>query len=155
MRGTGFFCQELTANISQRVFLQRDRRVATLLRAVVNQSLLADVEIAGAGAATPLVGTSLGDVVLKSVDPRETALLHGLHLMVDGSLFVGEGLELSAAIVNDSDGGAEAELQGAAADRQGILRVLDSASHHRVDVHVEVGVFGEEFELLVENFQAL
>src|SRR5262249_23496300 len=66
-----------------------------------------------------------------------------------------EGLQLPVAIVDDSDGGREAELEGALADDERVLRVLDAAADHGVDVDVELRVFGEQLELLVEHLQTL
>ena len=64
MRCAALFRQILTANIGDRVVFQRNSRVTTLLGTVVDQAILADVEVTRARAATPLVGAALGDVVL-------------------------------------------------------------------------------------------
>ena len=42
-------------HILERVFLDRDPGIAPLLRTVVDQAILADVDVAGAGAAAPIV----------------------------------------------------------------------------------------------------
>ena len=75
--------------------------------------------------------------------------------MVDALFFVGQRLQLSAAVVNDADGRAEAQLQRALADGERILRIAHAAAHHGIDVHVEIGMFGQQLQLLVENLQAL
>ena len=61
-------------------FSERNARIAALLRAPVHQAVLADVEIARAGAAPPVVRLALGDIVLETVDAREAALAHGHDL---------------------------------------------------------------------------
>ena len=57
--------------------------------------------------------------------------------------------------MDDADGRGEPEAEGAAADDQRVVGVLDAAADDGVDVHVEVGVLGEELELLVEDLEAL
>ena len=52
----GFLGEVLALDVSDSVIRQRDSRIAALLRAVVNQAVLADIEIAGAGSAAPVVG---------------------------------------------------------------------------------------------------
>src|SRR5215468_2996450 len=75
--------------------------------------------------------------------------------MIDAALFFPKWLQLAVAVVNDANRGAEAKLQSALSNHQGILRIMHPAADHGVDIHVKVGVFGEHLELLVENFQAL
>src|SRR5579883_3122934 len=65
---------------------------------------LADVEIARPGAAPPLVGTPLRDVVLERIDAREAALLQRLHLLIHRALLRVQRLQLPAAVVDDPDG---------------------------------------------------
>src|SRR5271170_1651295 len=99
MRRAGFFCHELAAEIVAAVGCERNSGIAALLRAVVHQSVFADVEIARSGAAAPLVRQTLRDVVLEGVNSGKAALLPRLHLVVDAALFVVERLHLAAAIV--------------------------------------------------------
>ena len=35
------------------------------------------------------------------------------------------------------------------------LRIVDAAAHHGIDVHVKIGVLGQQLQLLVEHLQAL
>ena len=58
--------------IAHVVLLERNRRTATLLRAVVHQSVLADVEIATSRPAVPVVGGSGNQVLLKLLVEVET-----------------------------------------------------------------------------------
>src|ERR1035438_1824171 len=69
---------ELAAQIGQRVFLQRNGRIPALLRAVMHQPVLANVEVARSGATAPLIRAPQRDVVLKRIHPREAALLEVL-----------------------------------------------------------------------------
>src|ERR1035437_3409570 len=94
---------ELAAQIGNRVFLQRNARIAALLRAVMHQAVFADVEIACSGAAAPLIGAAERDVVLKGIDASEAAFFQSLHLVVHTPFFVVQGLHLPRAVVNDSD----------------------------------------------------
>ena len=62
---------------------------------------------------------------------------------------------MPAAVVNDSDGRAETQFDGALADGERVLRIRNAAADHRIDVHVKLGVFGQQLQLLVEYLQAL
>ena len=64
-------------------------------------------------------------------------------------------LQLAAAVVDNADRRSESEFDGALADHQSVLRMRDPAADHRIDVHVKVGVLGQQLQLLVENLQAL
>src|ERR1700758_1803207 len=111
MRRTRFLRQVFPPDIRDRVLLQRHAWIAALLRAVVHQPVFADVEVAGPGAAAPLVWSSLCNIVLERIDAREAALLHCLHGMVHRALFLIERLKLSIAVMNDPDGRTEPEFQ--------------------------------------------
>ena len=82
-------------------------------------------------------------------------LLQAAHLGADLALFVAERLELAVAVVDDADGRGEPELERALADDQRVVGLLDAAADHGVDVDVEVGVLGEQLQLLVEHLEAL
>ena len=155
VRRAGLFGHILPPDVSQRVVLERGAGIASLLRAIVHQAVFADVEIARSGAAAPLVGTALRNIVLERIDASEAALFHRLHFLVDALFFFGQRLQLPAAVVDDSDGRAETERQGALADGERVLRITHATAHHGIDVHVEVRVFGQKLQLLVENFEAL
>src|SRR5258708_6829494 len=127
-------------------------RASTLFRTTLRKE---SPTTGAAGPAAPVVGLSLRNVVLKSVDARKAAFFQRLHLVVDAALFIPQRLQLSAAVVNDSDGRSETKFDGALADRERILRMRNAAAHHRVDVHVKVGVLGQQLQLFVEDFQAL
>src|ERR1700678_4424189 len=72
--GTTFFREELTLTLFVGVFQQRNARVPSLLRTIVNQSVFANVQVARAGAATPIVFEAFCDVVLELIDARKRAL---------------------------------------------------------------------------------
>src|SRR5271165_3125776 len=86
VRSTALFGEELAANISDRVLLQRYAGIAPLLRAVVHQSVFADVEVTRPSAAAPLVGSAVGNVVLEPVEARVMMFLELLHLQEDIAL---------------------------------------------------------------------
>src|SRR5208282_217312 len=143
MRRAGFLGHVLAAYVLHGVFFQRNSRIAALLGAIMHQTVLADVQVTGPGAAAPLVGAPLGDVVLEAIDAGEAALLHRLHLVIHAALVFSQWLQLSTAIVNDADGRTEAQRQSPSADGERILRIADTAAHNRVDVHMEIRMFGE------------
>ena len=96
----------------------------------------------------------MGNVVLEGVDAGEAALLHRFHFVVDTALFFAQRLQLTAAVVNNPNGRTESECDGTLADGERVLRITNAAADHGIDVHMKVGVFGQQFELAVENFQA-
>jgi len=63
--GAGFFGEIFAAQVVAGVGGERNAGIAALLRAVVDESVFADVEIPAAGAAASVVGLALGNVVLK------------------------------------------------------------------------------------------
>src|SRR5580700_2454767 len=117
MRRAALFGKIFAAHVVPGVRRQRYRRITALLRAVVHQPVLANVEITRPGAAAPFVRQPLRNIVLEGVDTGEAALLPRLHLVVNPPLFLVERLHLSAAVVNDSNGRAETQFDGALADR--------------------------------------
>ena len=90
VRGAPLLGHVLALEIFHRVLFERDAGVAALLRAPVDQAVLADVEVASAGAAAPLVGLALGDCVLEPVEARVVAISQPLDLLEDLLLFVAE-----------------------------------------------------------------
>src|SRR4029077_8512012 len=60
-----FFGQVLATYVITGVFRERDRRIAALLRTVMDQTVFADIEVARARAAAPIIGQALGNVVLE------------------------------------------------------------------------------------------
>src|SRR5579862_2712707 len=155
VRRAAFFGEELAADVVDGVLLQRNGGRAALLRAIVHQAVLADIEIACAGAASPVIGLAVGDIVLEPVHARIVALVEFLHLQKDLALALAQRTKLAIAVVNDADGGGEAELDGAASDDQRVLRVVDAAADNRIDIDVKLGVLGQQLQLLVEHLQRL
>src|SRR5438046_226228 len=91
MRRARLLGQIFAPDVLDGVFLQWNRGIATLLRAVVHQPILANIEIACSRPAAPLVRTPKSNVVLKRIDSREAAFLERLHLVIHASLFIAEG----------------------------------------------------------------
>ena len=63
------------------------------------QAVFANVEVARAGPAAPLVGTALGNIVLEAVDAGEAALLHRLHFVVHPTLIIIQRLQLPRPVM--------------------------------------------------------
>src|SRR6185437_15563155 len=57
--------------------------------------------------------------------------------------------------MNDTYRGSESKFHGPLSDDQGIFGLADTAAQDRVDVHMEIGVFGKNLQLLVQHLQAL
>lgn len=147
--------EELAADVFTGVFEERHAGIAALLGAVMDQALLADVNVAAAGAAAPINGLAQRDIFLEPGEVGEAAPSEILKLAVDGEFLFTERFKLAAAIVNDADGATEAEFERAAADDESVIRVLRTGAKDGIDVHVEFGVFGEHLQFLVEDFEAL
>jgi len=76
--------------------------MAALLRAVVHQSVLAYVEVAGAGTAAPIVFLTSGNIVLETIHARKRSLSE-YHDFFEYLLFpCAQRPQLPAAIMNDA-----------------------------------------------------
>ena len=153
-RGAAFFGAEFALALLGRVFGERNAGISALLRAIMDQAVLADVEVARAGAAAPIVFAARGDVVLEAIDASEGALAERHDLFENFALALAERAELAVAIVQNAHGGSESKLDGAVSDGESVLRVAHAAAENRVDIHLKFGVLGEKLELLVEHLEA-
>src|SRR6185295_10583829 len=93
----------LANHVGRRVLLDGDAGRAALLRAVMHQPVLADVEVARARAATPLVLLARGEVVLEPPQTRVLGLRDALQLVVDLALALAQRLQEAVAVVDDAD----------------------------------------------------
>src|SRR6185312_6645612 len=75
----GFLREKLAVDITNRVLSQRCPRIAALLRAVMHQAVLADIQVAGSSAAAPVVRTAQSNVVLELVKAGVTVLAQLFH----------------------------------------------------------------------------
>src|SRR5438270_2902633 len=110
----------------------------------MHQAIFADVEVARACAAAPLVLSAICDVVLKRIEHSIAAAAQLLGFEIDRALLRAERLKLTVAIVNNANRRSEAQFNGPPAYCQRVLWIADAASHHGVDVHVELGVFSQQ-----------
>src|SRR6185437_7663268 len=67
VRGARFFRVELTMAPLGRVLRERDAGVAALLRAIMNEAVLAYIQVARTGSTAPVVFPPRGDIVLKRI----------------------------------------------------------------------------------------
>src|SRR5579883_2522626 len=151
----GFLGYVLAANVFNGIVFKRLGGEAALLRAVMNQAILADVEIARTRPAAPVTRLAVGDALLEIIDTREMPLLERLHLQKDFAFARRKRAQLAVPVVNDADGGSEAKLHRALAYRERIFRVADAAAEYGVDIDVEIGVLGQNLELFVQHLEAL
>ena len=151
----GLCRQKLALDVCGGVVGQWHAGVAALLAAIVHQAVFADVEVARAGAAAPVIGQAFDDGFLEVIELRVVGLFAVLHGEIDLRVGFSKGLELAVAVMDDADGGFEAELQGALADDEGVVGVLEAAADDGVDVDVELGVLCEHLEFLVEDLEGL
>src|SRR6185312_11437399 len=138
-RGARLGRREFASNVVHGVGFQRHTRIAALLRAVVDEAVLADVEIPPARAAAPRIWFAIRQVLLEAADARVQILQHltgtvdrGSDLVEHFALGRRQWLQTPAAVVDDADGRGEAELARPRVDRPRVLGILDAASEHRV-----------------------
>src|SRR5580658_2068803 len=103
------------------ILRQRNAGVAALLRAVMHQTVLADVKIARAGATSPVVLQPLSDIVLELIDAREGLLAQRHNLFENFLLPRAQRLELAVVVVQNPHGRSESQLHGAVRHGQGVL----------------------------------
>src|SRR5262249_48578699 len=102
--------REFPPDVLDRVAFERHAWMAALLRTIVHETVLADVQVARAGATAPLVRLAVRQIVLKAANPR-IEILEDLpgpvdrrrHLVVDLALGRSERLEAARAVVDDAD----------------------------------------------------
>src|SRR5215470_12417510 len=153
-RGAAFLRVELAVALLVRVLGERHARVAALLRAVMDEAVFADIEVARAGAAPPIVFEAFGDVVLEEIHAREGVLPERHDFLENFLLTLAERRELAVGIVKDADGGGEPQLDSPMRHGERVFGILHAAAEYRINVHVKIGVFGQQYQLLVEHLQA-
>src|SRR5882762_1014192 len=103
MRRAGLLGIEFAPQIGNGIFFEGNPRISALLRTIMHQAIFADVQIASTRAASPLVRTALGNVVLEGIDAGEAAPFELLHLVVDRAFIVFQRLQLPLAVVDNSN----------------------------------------------------
>src|SRR5262249_15862730 len=137
------------------VVFKRDGRVATLLRAVMDQSVFADVQVARSGSATPFVRPAVSQIVLEPVKPSPALLAETFQLFVNLRLSLAQGFELSGSVMNDAKRTAESQFNRAARHGHPVFRVFYPAADHRIDTHMKFGALRQIAEIAIEHLEAL
>src|ERR1700685_619233 len=109
-RSTALLREKFAVALLVSVLRQRNAGVAALLRAIMHQTILANVEIARAGATSPVVLQALGDVVLELIDAREGLLAQRHDLFENFLLARAQRLQLAVVVMENSDGRSESQL---------------------------------------------
>jgi len=94
--------EELALALVRGVSIERNSRMPALLRAIVDETIFADIEVAGSGAAPPVIIEAGGDIALKGVDAGEGTLSERHDFAEDFRFALAKGLKLPAAIVQDA-----------------------------------------------------
>src|SRR5262249_5383099 len=122
---TGLLDRRLALQIRARVLCERYAGMAPLLRAIVDQPILADVQESSASAAVPAIREALRDVFLEAIVLRE-----GEHLLawfqqlaIDVQVFRSQRKELPAAIMQNSYRAGEPQRACPQRDGAGVLGV--------------------------------
>src|SRR5262249_520661 len=101
--GAWLFGVKLPLDVCVSVVFQRDGGVATLLGAVMDQSVFADVQVARPGPAAPFVRPAVSQIVLKPVKARPALRAETFQLFVNPRLSLAQRFELSRAVMNDAE----------------------------------------------------
>src|SRR5580700_7414891 len=125
-RSAAFLREKFAVALLVGILRQRNAGVAALLRAVMHQAVLADIEIARASAATPVVLQALGDIVLELINAREGLLAQRHDLFEDLLLARTQRLQLAVVVVQNSHGRSEPQLDSAVRHGQSILGIRDA-----------------------------
>jgi len=152
---TGLSGQIFTPHVLFRVVLQRYGGVAALLRAIMNEAILANVEITRARAASPVIRITTRKILLEPVQSRVSTLAVVLDLAVDPLFEAIQRLHRAIAVVDDSQRTLKSKLNSTMGDLFGILGISNTSAYDRIDVDDKLGKFLQVFELFVEDFQAL
>ena len=65
VRRARFFGEIFPLDVGESVLFERDARIAALLGAVMDEAVFANVQIAGTGAASPIVRFAAGEIFLE------------------------------------------------------------------------------------------
>src|SRR5262245_5304222 len=141
---------ELAAQIVLSVLLERNARIAALLRTPVYEAVLAHIEVAATRAAVPVVRAPLREVFLKPVvvGKVEGRSAERDELVEDRPLHLVHRTEAPVSIMDDPRGCREAETVRPLRDGDGVARAPDAAADDGVHRHVEFGEFGQPPQLL-------
>jgi hypothetical protein len=102
MGSARFFCDVFALDVGERVVPERNAGIAALLRAVVNEALLANIQIPRPGSAVPVVRSSPGEVFLKPIKPAVAVFAVGFDFAINPFFASVQRLYRALAIVNDS-----------------------------------------------------
>src|SRR5262245_44303314 len=89
-------------DILKSIFLKRNAWVATLLRTVVHEAVLADVEISGPGTASPIVRFSGCQVFLKPIEPGIALLTVALDLPINAFFLAVQRLHCPGPVMDNA-----------------------------------------------------
>ncbi len=154
--GAGFGGLGFASHVGAGVSGERDAGASALGEAIVDEAVFANVEMAAAGGAVPVVRKAAGEIAKPGIVSGEGENGFGVAGdVVHGFLLGGiERAKLAGVVVNEADGGDEVELLGARGDGDGVFGMSGAGADDGVDVDLEFGVLGEETEFLVEDLEA-
>src|SRR6185437_6224856 len=92
------------------IFGERHTRVASLLRTIVNEAVLAYIQVTRTGAAAPIVFASCGNIVLKRIHARKRTFAEAHDFLENFAFVRRKGLELAVTVVNDADCRSESQF---------------------------------------------
>src|SRR6185295_1880397 len=96
------FGEVFALDVRERVFLEGNAGVTTLLRTIVDEAVFADLEIARAGSATPVICLAACQVFLEPIKPAVTRFIVVFDFPIDAFFTLIQWLHGTAAIMDDS-----------------------------------------------------
>src|ERR1700679_2044551 len=129
-RRATFLRHKLPLALLVRVLQQRNAGITALLRTVMNQAVFANVQVARAGSAAPVVFQPLGDVLLKLIDPRKRSLFQRDNFIEDLLLARAQRFQLPIVVVKNSESRGESELDGPMRDGEGVCGISYPAAQN-------------------------
>src|SRR5262245_28997539 len=132
--------------------------MTTLLRTVMNQAVLANVEVSPSRATMPLIRQTANQILLELVVviEREEGLPLGIqNFVVDAPLRRLERLQLTGVVMKYPDRPLEAEFAHPSRDGQRVLGLAYRTPQHRINRDVEFRALGQQTKFLIQDLEAL
>src|SRR5258707_526692 len=102
MRGAVLLGKVFTLDVGEGVFLEWNSGITALLRAIVHETVLTDIQVTGACAAFPVIGFTSRKLFLKPVKAAVALFAIALDFAVDAFFAPVQRFHRTRAVVNDA-----------------------------------------------------
>src|SRR5881394_1724010 len=118
------FRKVFTLDVGEGVFLKRNSGVTTLLRAIVDEAVLTDVQIARPREAFPVIRLAASQFFLEPVEAAVALFAIALDFAIDPFFTSIQGFHRTGAIVNNAERAGEPELKCPLRDSYRVFGIL-------------------------------